>query len=338
MKRITPTLLCTGILLLASCVREDYDNTFKGNFDALWTLIDEHYCYFDVKAEQYGLDWDSVYNKYEPQLSLIKTEESLFYLLCDVLSELRDGHVNLYSVYDVGRNWSWSEDYPQNFYAHIQTEYIGYDYRIGGGMIYTILPDNIGYIYYGDFTGSVSETYMNRVLEYLSDCTGIIFDVRSNGGGYITNVESIISHFTDERLLCGYIRHKTGPGHSDFSDYEERWVTPSSGKHWHGPVAVLTNRGCFSAANTFVSDISILPNVRTFGDWTGGGGGIPLSLELPCGWSVRYSSSPMYNIGYQDIEMGVEPDVRIDITEENLIDKRDAILEAACSWIKPFGY
>ena len=32
-------------LLLASCIREEaYDNSPAGNFEALWRLIDEHYC------------------------------------------------------------------------------------------------------------------------------------------------------------------------------------------------------------------------------------------------------------------------------------------------------
>ena len=45
-------------LLLASCNREEaYDNSPAGNFEALWRLIDEHYCYLDYK----DMDWDSVH-------------------------------------------------------------------------------------------------------------------------------------------------------------------------------------------------------------------------------------------------------------------------------------
>ena len=29
----------------------------KGNFEALWHIIDEQYCFLDYKAEEYGLDW-----------------------------------------------------------------------------------------------------------------------------------------------------------------------------------------------------------------------------------------------------------------------------------------
>ena len=40
----------------------------------------------------------------------------------------------------------------------------------------------------------------------------------------------------------------------------------------------------------------MLPNVVQVGDTTGGGSGFPLSSELPNGWSVRFSSSPIYGI------------------------------------------
>ena len=51
-------LLFAGTFLLSSCVTEDaFDDTQKGNFEALWKIMDEHYCFFEEK----GVDWDSVH-------------------------------------------------------------------------------------------------------------------------------------------------------------------------------------------------------------------------------------------------------------------------------------
>ena len=47
-------------------------------------------------------------------------ESQLFEVLKDMLSELRDGHVNLYTSYDIGRYWTWHEAYPQNFSDTLQ--------------------------------------------------------------------------------------------------------------------------------------------------------------------------------------------------------------------------
>ena len=54
------------LLTLTACVdEEEYPNTAQGNFEALWKIIDEHYCFFDYKQHQYGLDWNARYNIYK---------------------------------------------------------------------------------------------------------------------------------------------------------------------------------------------------------------------------------------------------------------------------------
>lgn len=328
-------LLLAAALVATSCIRETMpDNSPTGNFEALWEMMDQRYCFFDYKAAEYGLDWNEVHNRYKPRISDKMSTDGLFEVLCEMLSELRDGHVNLYSSIDVGRNWSWFEAFPPNFYQHLQDKYLGTGYRIGGGLRYQILDDNIGYLYYSDFTGSLDDAYLNRALNYLSICNGLIIDVRGNGGGYIFNIDKIVSRFIEEPVLCGYVCHKNGPGHSDFSDYAERWIEPATDQlRWTKPVAVLSNRGCYSATNTFVSDMKALPQVRVFGDRTGGGGGIPSSFELPNGWSVRYSACPMLDSDRNQIEFGVEPDVRVDISETDLARGVDTIIESARAWI-----
>ena len=93
-------------LLCASCVTEEqYDDTPEGNFEALWTMIDEHYCFLDYKKQAIGLDWDEVYSRYHARISKNMSSMQLFEVLAEMLSELRDGHVNLYAAHDteIGR-------------------------------------------------------------------------------------------------------------------------------------------------------------------------------------------------------------------------------------------
>ena len=61
------------------------------------------------------------------------------------------------------------------------------------------------------------------------------------------------------------------------------------------------------------------------GGKSGGGGGMPMSYELPCGWTVRFSSVRMYDADKQDIEQGIDPDVLVNITST---DKDDIIEQA----------
>ena len=322
--------LVTLLPLFVSCVDTDeQSDTPTGNFEALWQIIDEHYCFFDYKQHEYGLDWNAVYNKYKVRVSDHMTTEQLFEVLTDMLAELRDGHVNLGSPMDYGRYWAWHEAYPQNFSDTLERRYLGTDYKIAAGMKYRVLDDNIGYIRYESFLQGVGEGNLDDCLTYLALCRGLIIDIRNNGGGELTIAEKLAGRFVQEKTLVSYMQHKTGKGHNDFSSLEPRYLEPSSNIRWHKPVCVLTNRSVFSAANDFAVIMHTLPNVKLVGDHTGGGSGMPMTNSLPNGWSVRYSACPMYDAKKQQTEFGIDPDIKAALTDEATAQGIDLIIEAA---------
>ena len=55
----------------------------------------EHYCFFDYKQKELGVDWDEVHERYSRQVDQGMSNAQLFEVLGNMLSELRDGHVNL---------------------------------------------------------------------------------------------------------------------------------------------------------------------------------------------------------------------------------------------------
>ena len=323
-------LLTSSIILLTACVdTEEHDDTPTGNFEALWEIIDEHYCFFDYKQHEYGLDWNEVYNKYKVRVSDKMSDLELFDVLKDMLAELRDGHVNLFTSYDLGRYWTWHEAYPQNFSDTLERRYLGTDYKISSGMSYRILDDNIGYIRYDSFQLPVGEGGLDDALSYMALCRGLIIDIRNNGGGNLTTAERLAGRFVQEKTLVSYMQHKTGTGHHDFSSLEARYLEPSSNLRWHKPVCVLTNRSVFSAANDFAVMMHALPNVKLIGDRTGGGSGLPMSSSLPNGWSVRFSACPMYDRNKQHTEFGIDPDIPAALTDEATAQGIDLIIEKA---------
>ena len=334
MKKILSYLLLAFLIshssFLISCVDEvEHDDTPTGNFEALWEIIDEHYCFFDFKQHEYGLDWNAVYNKYKVRVNDKMNDTQLFEVLRDMLSELRDGHVNLYTSYDMGRYWAWHEAYPQNFSDTLERRYMGTDYKISGGMSYRIFDDNIGYIRYESFQQPIGESGLDDVISYMSLCRGLIIDIRNNGGGNLTTAEMLAGRFVQEKTLVSHLQHKTGKGHNDFSPLEARYLEPSSKMRWHKPVCVLTNRSVFSAANDFAVIMHALPNVKLVGDRTGGGSGLPMSSSLPNGWSVRFSACPMYDRNKQHTEFGIDPDVPVALTNEATAQGIDLIIEKA---------
>lgn len=320
-----------SVLVLTSCFDEDhYENTKRDNFEALWKIMDQKYCFFEYK----DVDWNDVYSKYSPQVNESMTNDELFTVLGNMLAEVKDGHVNLIANHDVARYWKWYEDYPDNFDEKIQRNYIGTDYSIAGGMKYKVLPDSIGYIYYGSFSSALGSANLDQVLYRMAKCKGIIVDVRDNGGGMLTYAERFASRFFTEKTLVSFIMHKTGTGHNDFSTPYERYIEPSSRVRYLNQVVVLTNRRSYSATNDFVNAMTYAPNVVIMGDKTGGGSGLPFSSELPNGWLVRFSASPMLNANKEQIEFGIDPDIKVGMTDEDMVRGVDTMIEAARKYIK----
>ncbi len=319
-----------ALIGLMGCVNEEeFDNSPQGNLDALWKIIDEHYCFLDYKQQEYGLDWQQVHQKYRQQVTGNINNEQLFEVLGNMLSELRDGHVNLSAAHDFARYWQWFENYPANFSDSLERRYLGTDYRIASGLRYKVLDDNIGYIRYESFSDGIGSGNLTEVLNYLLLCRGLIIDIRNNGGGDLTNAEKFAARFTNEKTLVGYIQHKTGPGHHDFSEKEPRYIEPAAALRWQKPVCVLTNRHVFSAANEFTLYMKAMPNVKIVGDRTGGGAGMPFSSSLPNGWVVRFSAVPMYDALHQSTEFGIEPDYPVELQFEDVLRGEDTIIEYA---------
>ena len=330
MNRLTYLFLILLLPLMAACVDEDeYDDTPQGNFEALWKIIDEHYCFLDYKQHEYGLDWQQIYNKYRVRVQGQLTDLQLFEVLTQMLGELRDGHVNLSTSYDYGRYWSWFENYPANVSDTLLRRYMGTDYKIASGLRYRILDDNIGYIRYESFSSPIGEGNIDEALMYMMLCQGLIIDIRGNGGGDLTYAELLAARFCKEKTLVGYIQHKTGKGHSDFSSLEPQYIEPSSNIRWTKPVVVLTNRQVFSAANEFTMYMKAMPMVKVVGDHTGGGAGMPFSSSLPNGWVVRFSAIPTYDAQRQSTEFGIDPDYYVSLSDEDVLKGRDTIIEFA---------
>lgn len=305
-----------------------------GNFDALWTLVDRHYCFFAEK----DIDWEGVGKKYRQKLSVAMTDEALFAVMGEMLDELRDGHTNLSSGFNVTYYRRWWSDYPQNYDSRlVEQYYLNFDWRTSSGLIYGVLPGNVGYVRYDSFSSGIGAGNIDYVLYYLRSCTGLIIDIRDNGGGEVTNVERIVSRFITERTLAGYIMHKTGPDHDDFSEPYPYYIDPApQGRQmWGKPVAVLVNRSTYSAANDFTSIMSQLPQVRIVGSQTGGGGAMPFTSMLPNGWNVRFSASPLLNCRMESVEGGISPSTgcQVDLDPIAALGGVDTMIDFACDLI-----
>lgn len=320
--------ICISLgFLFTGCEKSDeYVASPQENFEALWKILDENYCFFEYK----DIDWNEVHDRYKTQISDTMNQYVLFDVLGDMLNELKDGIPIWYppSICPaIGIGISIIRIISTRTYKRIISEGTT---RIAGGLKYTTLSDGqIGYIYYGSFSSSAGESGLDHIFYQFKDCKGLIFDIRDNGGGMLSNADRIASRFLEEKILTGYIQHKTGKGHDDFSEPYPLYLSPSERIRWLRPVVVLTNRHCYSAANDFVQKVRMMPYVTTMGDRTGGGSGFPFNSELPNGWGVRFSASPMLDVNKQHTEFGIDPTYKVSMTQEDIEKGKDTIIEAA---------
>ena len=99
-------------MTLSACHDEpDYTNDIYGNFDALWDIVDQRYCFFREK----DIDWEDIGRRYREAITPETTSVELFFICAAMLDELKDGHVNLSSRYDTSYYRKWWSDYPQDF-------------------------------------------------------------------------------------------------------------------------------------------------------------------------------------------------------------------------------
>ena len=325
-------IFCIALMLLLTACHSKDEMPFSmdpvTNVEALWQIIDTRYCYVEEK----GVDWNAVHDTYvEKARQLPQNDQVAMFDLCaEMLNLLQDGHVNLYAPFDRSYCTTWYDTYPANYNAQLQSLYLR-DYRVAGSLYYcTVDHDSIGYIYYSSFSNSFSIGNLAWVFNTFKDCRGLIIDVRNNGGGDLSNAYKLAAPFFKESRTIGYWQHKTGPGHNDFSKMEELKVDASiSGIKWLRPTVVLSNRRSYSATNMFINMMRYADNAIIVGGTSGGGGGMPMSYEMPCGWTVRFSSVRMYDASKKDIEQGIEPHVLVTMQSTD----KDDIIEKAIELI-----
>ncbi len=252
---------------------------------AAWQEVDQYYPWFALK----GVDWDAVGGEFLPRVTSTTVDTELFATLAEMLGRLRDGHLSLESP---GHRYAWDgwhADYPPNYGVLAAARYlqppIG---AAGGGVVsWARLREGMGYVRIPSFGNEGVGDGVDAALTALAavgPVDGIVIDVRSNGGGSDTQAEEAAGRFIENAAVYRRIRYKGGPGHEDFGPELTSTVSPQGAQRFTGRVAVLQNRGTFSAAEDFILAMRTRPDVTFIGDTTGGGSGNPIARELPNGW------------------------------------------------------
>ncbi len=299
------------------------------NFDYLWREVESKYAFFELK----DIQWQQVRDTLRPKIYAGMSQDSLFWVLTEMLNTLRDGHVNLIAPFNVSA-FPFQQQGPKNFDFRVITDHYlsNRSYRTGPLRHDFIANGEVGYIRYAAFSNAVSEGHLNFVLERYANTKGLIIDIRENGGGQTSNGYRILARFIEARTAIGLVRTKNGPGPNDFSPTETVFLEPAAFTKYLKKVVVLTDRGSYSASSIFALACKAIPNVTLMGDTTGGGTGLPNGGQLPNAWTYRFSiSQTLQALTGANYENGVPPDV-VAFIDPTATDK-DAVIDAAVRFI-----
>ena len=346
MKRIFTIITAITAIFLTSCVKSDYVNEincdFKTNYEVFWNLFNENYIYF---GNNYGytknVDWNKVYEEMMPLVENATSEVELLEIMGKSIDYLKDGHVWIDTKFKHRSCRTFYIDdngnrYPENFIKGlIQEKYIDYAFKTRNGHKYGTITrggKTFFYVHHDDFTKYFNSEDLEMFQPLIEKADGFIYDIRTNPGGSAQYSIDLTGRFVKTKTLIGYQAVKTGKGYNDLSEPSALYAIPvDANNNWADMETVLlTNRDVYSTANMFASFMKELPNVTLVGGRTGGGGGQPCTYYLPNGWAVTMSGQRLsLDANKLHVEPGIEPDVYVTITEEDIQNKVDSILEKA---------
>ena len=332
-------ILCLSILFFASCERafmeQDEPKDPISVFDYLWNKVDQQYAFFDVK----GVDWDSVREIYRPKVHDDMDKESLFHICAAMLNTLQDGHTNLFSSFDVSRN----DSVYYRMIAHknidekvVILNYLTLNHHSTGAFSHNAIRNGkVAYVRYDSFENTISEAVLKNIVNHYRDCQGMIIDLRQNSGGSINNIRILLSIFDNHKQPLYATQIKSGKEHDAFTELETVCATDTCilETPYNKPVAVLIDRGSYSATSFFALCTMGYPNIRLFGDYSGGGLGLPNGGALPNGWVYRFSITRTIAIDGHNYENGVPPTERVILDPTCVAQGIDNVIEAAADWI-----
>ena len=324
-----PTLLYfTFLFSFFSCTHgvlqaEDQDPFLI--YDEFWTFIDENYIFFELK----NIDWDKERENALSKITPLTSADELFEICNQSLLALKDRHCRMSSPKRNHTPFNFTEGYEIHFSSEIiEKNYLSSEFQQSGYLKYGVLKDNIGYIHFQQMSryGKFDEIIRDMKA---SGVQGLVIDVRNNAGGDSNPIPELLSDFVTEETPLGSYVEKSGPAHNDVTKPLPISTKPNPSFHFDLPVSMITNRKGYSATSYFTAMAKQVPSIKVVGQITGGGAGGNYGYQLSNGWVVAVSVSDFIEEGGGSIELGVEPDVFVENTLDDIQSGRDRMLEKA---------
>ena len=197
---------------------------------------------------------------------------------------------------------------------------------------YEMLDGNIGYVIVDMFGESTYQEFTAALNDLESKgMKSLIIDLRDNGGGYLSTVLYMASEFLDSSKVILQTRESKD---SMPKPYHSISNTKKDYK-----VVVLINGNSASASEIMTAALKEQYGATIVGTKSYGKGTVQLTKDLSNGGMLKYTTEEWLTSNGNSInEVGIEPDIEVELGEEYLKDpldkKNDAQLQKAIEVLK----
>jgi carboxyl-terminal processing protease len=175
---------------------------------------------------------------------------------------------------------------------------------------------------------------LERAMDKVSDCRGIVVDLRGNPGGVGAMVMGFGGYFVDSALSLGTMRSRQLSLH--FAMNPRRVKTDGSpASPYKGLMAILVDPMTASTSEIFATGMQRIGRARVFGERSAGEALPAMMDRLPSGDVFVHAVADFTDPDGRRIEgAGVVPDEVVPVSPKGLSQGKDAALEAATRWIR----
>lgn len=187
---------------------------------------------------------------------------------------------------------------------------------------------DIAYVQLYNFNANAPRLFAGAALTALGQKSkGMILDLRNDPGGYLDVAVNLAGWFLDPGTLVVSEENRVGTG--------EKLYARGTGVLKDMPLVILINQGSASASEILAGALRIQKGAKLVGEKSFGKGTVQKILELKDGSSLKITVARWVLPNGEILEeKGLEPDVEVKLTEEDIKEKRDPQLDKAMEIIK----
>ena len=173
-----------------------------------------------------------------------------------------------------------------------------------------MLENNIAYIQIDSFDANVASSFEEQITSLMNNgATGIIIDLRNNGGGIVDEATGIADLFLDKGETILITKSKKENNEEETKSERDPIVNDI-------PVVILVNEATASASEILAGALKDNYGATIIGKQTYGKGVIQTLYTLTDGSGIKITTEEYYTPNHNQInEVGITPDIEVDITE-----------------------